>query len=90
MGNLLSTAKQTLIQVATYIYDDRRSDLDDTVGSYRSHYGNLGGIIYQIDSYRTLGNILNDIEDGNLEQLGYFSGDDFVVEAFLKAVRENQ
>jgi len=90
MGNLLSTAKQTLIQVATCIYDDRRSDLDDTVESYRNHYRNLGSIIYQIDSYRTLGNILNDIEDGNLEQLGYFSGDHFVVEAFLKAVRENQ
>ena len=90
MGNLLSTAKQTLITVANDLYDDRRSDLDLDIYSYVNHYRNLGSLIFQIDSYKSLGDILNDMENDNLQELGYFGGDESLIEEFLKAVKSNQ
>ena len=89
MGNLLSTAKQVLIDGAIELYEMRRSDLDFDVLSYQNHYRNLGNIIFQIDSYNSLGDILNDMENDNLQELGYFGADEFLIEEFLKAVRES-
>ena len=50
------------------------------------HYRNLGAMIFQIDSYKSLGDILNDMENDNLSELGYCSGDEDVVEEFLKVL----
>ena len=58
MGNLLQTAKQVLIDGAIELYEMRRSDLDFDVLSYENHYRNLGSLIFQIDSYNSLGDIL--------------------------------
>ncbi len=90
MGNLVSTAKQVLIDGAIELYEMRRSDLDLDVLSYENHYRNLGSLIFQIDSYKSLGDILNDMENDNLQELGYFGGDDFLLEEFLKRVKSNQ
>ena len=89
MGNLLSTAKQVLIDGAIELYEMRRSELDLDILSYENHYQNLGSIIFQIDSYNSLGDILNDMENDNLQELGYFGADEFLIEEFLKAVRES-
>ena len=86
---LLSTAKQILIDGAIELYEMRRSDLDLDVLSYQNHYSNLGAIIFQIDKYESLGDIINDIENDNLQELGYFGGDDFLLDEFLKKIREN-
>ena len=90
MKNLLSTAKQILVEGAQTIYDDRRSDIDFDLAEYQQHYQNLGAIIFQIDSYKTLGDILNDMENDNLSELGYWGGDEDVVEEFLKAIEESK
>jgi hypothetical protein len=90
MSNLLSTAKQILIERAQTIYDDRRSDLENDVKDYQSHYQNLGAIIFQIDSYKSLGDILNDIEKDNLTELGYWAGDEDVIEEFLEDIEKNR
>ena len=90
MGNLLSTAKQTLITVANDLYEMRRSDLDLDVLSYENHYRNLGSLIFQIDCYKSLGDILNDMENDNLQELGYYGADEDLIEEFLRAVRENK
>tara|TARA_B110000503_G_scaffold117358_1_gene177308 strand:- start:299 stop:571 length:273 start_codon:yes stop_codon:yes gene_type:complete len=89
MGNLLSTAKQVLIDGAIELYEMRRSELDLDILSYENHYRNLGSLIFQIDCYESLGDILNDMEKDNLQELGYFGADDFMIEEFLKAVKEN-
>ena len=47
-------------------------------------------IIFQIDSYKSLGDILNDIENDNLSELGYWAGDEDVIEEFLKAIEESK
>jgi len=86
MSNLLSTAKQLLIERAQTIYDDRRSDLDFDALSYRSHYSNLGELIFQIDAYESLGDLIKDIEDDNLQELVYFEADEDMLEKFLKQV----
>ena len=88
MKNLLSTAKQILVEGAQILYDDRRADIDFELIEYQQHYQNLGAIIFQIDSYKSLGDILNDMENDNLSELGYYAGDEDVVEEFLKAVEK--
>jgi hypothetical protein len=87
--SLLSTAKQVLIEGAIELYEMRRSGLDLDILSYEIHYRNLGSLIFQIDCYESLGDILNDMEKDNLQELGYFEGDEFLLEEFLKRVREN-
>jgi hypothetical protein len=87
--SLLSTAKQVLIDGAIELYEMRRSGLDLDILSYEIHYRNLGSLIFQIDCYESLGDILNDMEKDNLQELGYFEGDEFLLEEFLKRVREN-
>jgi len=87
--SLLSTAKQVLIDGAIELYEMRRSGLDLDILSYEIHYRNLGSLIFQIDCYESLGDILNDMEKDNLQELGYFGGDEFLLEEFLKRVREN-
>jgi hypothetical protein len=87
--SLLSTAKQVLIDGAIELYEMRRSGLDLDILSYEIHYRNLGSLIFQIDCYESLGDILNDMEKDNLQELGYFEGDEFLLEEFLKKVREN-
>jgi hypothetical protein len=86
MSNLLSTAKQILIETAQTIYDDRRTDLERDLKDYQDHYKNLGAIIFQIDSYKSLGDILNDMENDNLSELGYWGADEGLVEDFISAV----
>ena len=90
MKNLLSTAKQILVEGAQTIYDDRRADIEFDLTEYQDHYQNLGNIIFQIDSYKTLGDILNDMENDNLSELGYWAGDEDVIEEFLKAIEESK
>ena len=90
MKNLLSTAKQILIEGAQIVYGDRRTDLELDLTDYQAHYQNLGAIIFQIDSYKSLGDILNDMENDNLSELGYWGGDEDVVEEFLKAIEESK
>jgi hypothetical protein len=90
MSNLLSTAKQILIERAQDIYNDRRTDLERDLIDYQDHYKNLGALIFQIDSYKSLGDIINDIEKDNLSEIGYWEADEDVVEDFLKELEEGK
>ena len=89
MVNLVDKAKVLLIGKANDLYDMRREELDFDALSYRSHYSNLGELIFQIDAYESFGDIIKDIENDNLQELGYFGADEFLIEEFLKAVRES-
>ena len=86
MVNLVDKAKVLLISKANDLYDMRREELDFDALSYRSHYSNLGELIFQIDAYESLGDIINDIENDNLQELGYFGADENSLEEFLKHV----
>ena len=86
MVNLVDKAKVLLIGKANDLYYMRREELDFDALSYRSHYSNLGELIFQIDAYESLGDIINDIENDNLQELGYFGADENSLEEFLKHV----
>ena len=86
MVNLVDKAKVLLIGKANDLYDMRREELDFDALSYRSHYSNLGELIFQIDAYESLGDIINDIENDNLQELGYFGADENSLEEFLKHI----
>ena len=86
MVNLVDKAKVLLIGKANDLYDMRREELDFDALSYRSHYSNLGELIFQIDAYESLGDIINDIENDNLQELGYFGADENSLEEFLKQI----
>ena len=92
MSNLLFTAKTILIEGAQILYDQRRYDIMDEADSldYQAHYSNMGALIYQIDSYKSLGDILNDMENDNLSELGYYGGDEDLIEEFLKTIEKNK
>lgn len=83
----LSTAKSILVDHATNLFNDRRFDLQLT--EYMEHYENLGLLIQQIDQYPSLGHIISDMENGKLEVLGYFKGEDEGVMEFLRTVQES-
>ena len=86
MKTLLERAKALLIESANELYDMRKDDLDFDALSYRNHFSNLGELIFQIDAYESLGDIIKDIENDNLQELGYFGADENSLEEFLKQI----
>jgi hypothetical protein len=86
MKTLLERAKALLINSANELYDMRKDELDFDALSYRNHFSNLGELIFQIDAYESLGDLIKDIEDDNLQELGYFGADEDMLEKFLKQV----
>ena len=89
MKTLLERAKALLIESANELYDMRKDDLDFDALSYRNHFSNLGELIFQIDAYESLGDIIKDIENDNLQELGYFGADEYLLDEFLKHVLQN-
>ena len=86
MKTLLEKAKALLINRANDLYDMRKDDLDFDALSYRNHYSNLGELVFQIDAYESFGDLIKDIENDNLQELGYFGADENSLEEFLKHV----
>ena len=89
MKNLLESAKALLINRANELYDMRKDELDFDALSYRAHYSNLGELVFQIDAYESFGDIIKDIENDNLQELGYFGADEYLLDEFLKHVLQN-
>jgi hypothetical protein len=89
MKTLLEKAKELLINRANELYDMRKEDLDFDALSYRNHFSNLGELIFQIDAYELFGDIIKDIENDNLQELGYYGADEYLLDEFLKAVMKN-
>jgi hypothetical protein len=86
MKNLLESAKALLIDRANVLYDMRKDELDFDALSYRNHYSNLGELVFQIDAYESFGDVIKDIENDNLQELGYYGADEDLLETFLKHV----
>jgi hypothetical protein len=84
---LLDRAQKVLRDKAFDLYNMRKDELDFDALSYCSHYSNLGELIFQIDAYTSFGELIKDIEDDNLQELGYFGADDNMLEEFLRAVK---
>ncbi len=90
MKTLLEKAKTLLIAQANDLYDIRKDDLDLDALSFRNHYSNLGELVFQIESYESLGEIVKDLENDNLQELGYWGADEDMIESFLTEILKNK
>jgi hypothetical protein len=90
MSNLLSTAKQVLIEGAMQTYDTFRNDIELSKEEYRRHYSNLGEVIFNIDSTEAFSELIRKLEVGQFEQIGYFLDDEDMLVEFLKVVNESR
>ena len=88
MKTLLEKAKDLLVAQANDLYDCRKDDLDLELCEFENHFKNLGSMIFQIESYKSFGEVIKDLENDNLSELGYWGADDDLMEEFLKAVEK--
>ena len=88
MKTLLEKAKKVLLDSAYNLYDCRKDDLDLDILSFEIHYKNLGSLIFQIECYESFGDVIKDLENDNLSELGYWGADDDLIEEFLKQVEK--
>jgi len=88
MKTLLEKAKKVLLDSAYNLYDIRKDDLDLELCEFENHFKNLGSMIFQIESYKSFGEVIKDLENDNLSELGYWGADDDLMEEFLKAVEK--
>ena len=88
MKTLLEKAKKVLLDSAYNLYDIRKDDLDLDILSFEIHYKNLGSLIFQIECYESFGDVIKDLENDNLSELGYWGADDDLIEEFLKDVEK--
>ena len=90
MKTLLEKAKALLVVQANDLYDIRKDDLDLDALSFRNHYSNLGELVFQIECYESLGEIIKDLENDNLQELGYWGADEDMIEDFLTEILKNK
>jgi hypothetical protein len=88
MKTLLERAKKVLLDSAYNLYDIRKDDLDLDILSFENHFRNLGSLIFQIECYESFGDLIKDLENDNLSELGYWGADDDLIEEFLKEVEK--
>lgn len=88
MKTLLEKAKKVLLDSAYNLYDIRKDDLDLDILSFENHFRNLGSLIFQIECYESFGDVIKDLENDNLSELGYWGGDDDMIEEFLEQVEK--
>ena len=88
MKTLLEKAKRVLIESAYNLYDIRKDDLDLDILSFENHFRNLGSLIFQIECYESFGDVIKDLENDNLSELGYWGADEDLIEEFLEQVEK--
>jgi len=88
MKDLLSTAKGLLITQATELYDFRRDSCEGLI-DYQDHYKNLGEIVWQIDNYESFGDLIKDIENDNLQVLGFYGADEDLLQDLIERIMKN-
>ena len=88
MKTLLEKAKRVLIESAYNLYDIRKDDLDLDILSFENHFRNLGSLIFQIECYESFGDLIKDLENDNLSELGYWGADEDLIEEFLEQMEK--
>lgn len=88
MKTLLEKAKRVLVQSAINLYDIRKDDLDLDILSFENHFRDLGSLIFQIECYESFGDVIKDLENDNLSELGYWGADEDLIEEFLEQVEK--
>ena len=90
MKTLLQKAKDLLVAQANDLYDIRKDDLDLELCEFENHYKNLGSLVFQIESYISLGDIVTDLENDNLSELGYWGADEDMLKMFVAEIMKDK
>jgi hypothetical protein len=86
---LLQRAKNVLRSQTIELYTMREEDLDLDEKSFSIHYANMGETLFEIEKIESFSEIIQKLESGFFNELGYYSDDDDLIEEFLKAVEKN-
>ena len=70
------------------MYDIRKDDLDLDILSFENHFRDLGSLIFQIECYESFGDVIKDLENDNLSELGYWGADENLIEEFLEQMEK--
>lgn len=81
--DLLSIAKILLVDRTVEIYTDRRNDLEHQ--EYKNHFGEMGQMIAQIDSYTTFSLLIRDMESNEFKIIG-LDRDNEMIKDFLEEI----
>ena len=90
MSNLLSTAKQVLVDQAIELYNIHAEVIPFEKEEYRSHYASLGGLLFEINSINLFSELIAKLESNSFSELGYHSDDEDLLEEFLEVVKRSQ
>ena len=90
MSNLLSTAKKVLFDHAVEFYNIMGEDLRLDKQEFKTHYSNLGEILFEIESLESFTDLISKLESGFFSELGYYPGDEDMLEEFLKALEKSK
>jgi hypothetical protein len=72
----LERLQDALINKATGFYTAVSEDLPLLEIEYSSHYANLGIVIYAIRNYNTVGGLIDDLYNGQFDELGIADDED--------------
>ena len=86
MSNLLKKSKELLKSHAQELYNCYVEDVPLTEASYVSHYSNLGKMVFTIDSIKSFGEMICELEKGTFDELGYCPGEEDLIEEFLSGI----
>ena len=89
MKTLLQRAKNVLRSQEIELYTIREEDLDLDEKSFSIHYSYMGEMLFEIEKIEAFSEIIQKLETGFFNELGYYSDDDDLIEEFLKAVEKN-
>ena len=64
MEYLLRAAKQCIESMVKESFDAMLIDFDQDVDSYINHYGEMGRLLFKINSYTEMSDLIKDIENG--------------------------
>lgn len=89
MANLLSTAKNLLIEQAVDVYKAFAEDLPLERAEFQRHYSNLGEILFEIESIESISQLISKIENGHFSLIGLCE-DEEELEDFLNRLNESR
>lgn len=90
MKTLLERAKKVLKTHTVELYTMREEDLDLDEKSFTIHYSFMGEMLFEIEKIESFSEIIQKLESGFFNEIGYYPDDEDLIEEFLKAVNESR
>ena len=86
---MLNAMKWIIEEDYTRFLLDMRHDLDYEEQEYKYHFNGLAKFLFKLDSYKTVGDLIEGIKNREFEEAGFFPGDEDFWEHFLTRVAKS-